>query len=67
MQEVEAEAVAFIVSEAIGLDTNTACADYIQLYQGNEETLTDSVESIQQASSLILASLMPEASHAAAA
>jgi len=67
VQEVEAEAVAFIVSEAIGLDTNSACADYIQLYQGSVETLTESLESIQLASSLILSELMPEEPHAAAA
>ena len=33
-RETEAEAVAFVVSRAIGLDTNTAAADYIKLYSG---------------------------------
>jgi hypothetical protein len=32
IRETEAEAVVFVVSQAIGLDTNTATADYIKLY-----------------------------------
>ncbi len=34
------KAVAFVVTHAVGLDTNTAAADYIQLYHGNKATLT---------------------------
>ncbi len=66
VRELEAEAAAYVVSEAVGLDTNSACADYIHLYQGSVETLTESLESIRQASSLILSDLIPEELHAAA-
>ena len=60
MRETEAEAVAFIVSSAIGLDTNKASSDYIQLYNGNHETLADSLGAIHKASSIILSAIYPE-------
>ncbi|MDX6463764.1 MAG: hypothetical protein QOE55_7461 [Acidobacteriaceae bacterium] len=64
MRETEAEAVAFIVGKAVGLDTGTASADYIQLYDGNAALLTESLQFIQHASSLILAALEPRESEA---
>ena len=61
MRETEAEAVAFIVGKAVGLNTGTACADYIRLYDGNAALLTESLEVIQHASGVILAALeLPE-------
>jgi hypothetical protein len=33
-REAEAEAVAFVVCQAIGLETGSAAEDYIQLYEG---------------------------------
>lgn len=54
------------MSEPIGPDTNTAYAEYIQLYQGSVKTLTELLESIRQASCLILPELVPEELHAAA-
>lgn len=54
VRETEAEAVAFVVSHAFGLETGTAAADYIQLYEGNRETLTASLGRIQQAASKII-------------
>jgi len=54
IRETEAEAVAFVVSTAIGLDANTSCADYIQLYSGDKATLTESMMFIQQAASAII-------------
>ena len=59
MRETEAEAVAFIVGKAVGLDTGTASADYIRLYDGNAALLTESLEVIQHASAAILAALEP--------
>ena len=56
--EIEAEAVAFVVCHAIGLDTNTANSDYLQLYGGNREALEASLESIQRAASTILTGLL---------
>lgn len=59
MRETEAEAVAFIVGKAVGLVTGSASADYIHLYQGNASLLAQSLQVIQQTSSLILAALRP--------
>jgi antirestriction protein ArdC len=59
IRETEAEAVAFIVGKAVGLEIGTAAADYIQLYDGNAALLTESLQFIQHASSLILAALEP--------
>jgi antirestriction protein ArdC len=67
VRELEAEAVAYVVSEAVGLNTNTACVDYIQLYQGNTETLTESLTAIRQTASVILEAVLPEAPKALAA
>ncbi|HEX4772235.1 MAG TPA: ArdC family protein [Bryobacteraceae bacterium] len=47
IRETEAEAVAFVVCQAIGLDTNTAAADYIKLYNGDKATLSNSLQFIQ--------------------
>jgi antirestriction protein ArdC len=64
-RETEAEAIAFIVSKAVGLEMGTACADYIQLYHGNAALLTESLEVIQKASALILSALEPPKSEVA--
>jgi len=50
------QAVAFVVCEAIGLKANNS-ADYIQLYSGDKETLTESLEHVQRASAEILAAI----------
>jgi len=55
-RETEAEAVAFIVASAIGLNAASS-ADYIQLYNGNAESLAESLEVVQQAASVILAAI----------
>jgi antirestriction protein ArdC len=47
IRETEAEAVAFVVCQAIGLDTNTAASDYIKLYNGDKTTLSNSLQFIQ--------------------
>src|SRR5262249_30632858 len=39
VRETQAEAVAFVVSRSIGLETNSAAADYIALYNGDKKTL----------------------------
>ncbi len=57
VRETEAEAIAFVVSKAVGLQTGTASADYIQLYHGNALLLAESLEVIQKASAVILAAL----------
>ncbi len=60
IRETEAEAVAFVVCHAIGLDTNTASSDYISLYDGNPDTLTASLDFIQSTATAILRAITPE-------
>jgi antirestriction protein ArdC len=57
VRETEAEAVAFVVCEAVGLDTNTASADYIRLYSGDKATLAESLHFIQSTAAEILSAL----------
>ena len=61
VRETEAEAIAFVVGKAVGLETGTASADYIHLYHGNASLLAESLEVIQQTSAVILAALQPSA------
>jgi len=56
VRETEAEAVAFVVSEAIGLKAQNS-ADYIQLYSGDKETLAESLEQVQRVSAEILTAI----------
>jgi hypothetical protein len=60
VKETEAEAIAFVVCQTIGLDSGRASADYIQLYHGNAALLTESLEVIQKASALILSAIETE-------
>ncbi|HWY48934.1 MAG TPA: hypothetical protein VNX70_16210, partial [Bryobacteraceae bacterium] len=53
------EAVAFVVCSAIGLDTNTSSADYVQLHGGDKATLAESLARIQQTASVILQAIEP--------
>jgi hypothetical protein len=59
VRETEAEAVAYVVGKAVGLDNGHASASYIQIYHGNASLLTESLEVIQQTSAVILAALEP--------
>ena len=56
VRETEAEAVAFVLCEAIGIKAQNS-ADYIQLYSGDKETLAESLEYVQRASSEILTAI----------
>ena len=60
VRETEAEAIAFVVSQAIGLNAVRASADYIHLYHGNASLLAESLEIIQKASALILSAIETE-------
>lgn len=57
VRETEAEAVAYVVCRAFGLDCSTRSSDYIQLYRGNEATLAESLGRIQQTAARIIRSL----------
>jgi hypothetical protein len=59
VRETEAEAIAFVIAKAVGLETGTASADYIHLYHGNASLLAESLEVIQSTSAVILAALQP--------
>ena len=60
VRETEAEAVAFIVGQAIGLEMGRASSDYIQMYAGNATLLAESLEVIQHTASTILRAIRPE-------
>jgi len=60
VRETQAEAVAFVVCRGVGLETNSAAADYIKLYNGDKKTLTESLSVIQETSAEILDDLLPE-------
>ena len=60
VRETEAEAVAFIVGQAIGLEMGRVAADYIQMYAGNAELLAESLEVIQRTSAVILDAITGE-------
>ena len=53
-RETEAEAVAFVVCQAIGLETGSAAQDYIGLYGGDAKLLSESLEFVQQTATQIL-------------
>ncbi len=54
IKETEAEAVAFVVSQGIGIQAKQASSDYIHLYNGSRKTLLESLERIQSTASEIL-------------
>jgi hypothetical protein len=58
VRELEAEAVSFVVSKAVGLDGISRSADYIQLYSGDKELLLHSLEHIQRVASNIIEELI---------
>lgn len=60
VRETEADAVAFVVCQAIGLDTATAMSDYIQLYSGDSGTLAQSLDFIQKTAAEIITAITQE-------
>ena len=60
VRETEAEAVAFVVCKAVGLQTGTASADYIQLWHGDSGLLRESLEAVQRTAAIILGAIGPE-------
>ena len=53
-RELEAEAVAFVVGEAVGLNAGEAARDYLHLYRGDRDGLAASLDRIQRAAAIIL-------------
>jgi hypothetical protein len=62
VRETEAEAVAFVVCQSVGLRTGTTSADYIQLWNGDANLLRESLEAVQQTAAVILGGIAPEVS-----
>ena len=62
VRETEAEAVAFVVGQAIGLEMGKASSDYIQMYDGNTNLLAESLEFIQRTAGVILGAITFEES-----
>jgi hypothetical protein len=56
VRETEAEAVAFVVAQGIGINAAQS-ASYIQLYHGNAALLMESLELVQQTAEKILSAL----------
>ncbi len=65
VRETEAEAVAFVVGQAVGLEMGNASSDYIQMYAGNAALLAESLEVIQGTASTLLRAICPEEEAAA--
>ncbi|MGC1105506.1 MAG: ArdC-like ssDNA-binding domain-containing protein [Candidatus Acidiferrales bacterium] len=62
VRETEAEAVSFVVCQAIGLDVGTASADYISLWNSDAAVLFESLEIVQRTAAEIIAAIAPEKS-----
>lgn len=60
VRETEAEATAFVVCQVVGLETGSAASDYIQLWNGDVEILTESLGYVRQAASQMLQALMKD-------
>jgi antirestriction protein ArdC len=61
-RETEAEAVAYVVCQAIGLETGTAAQDYIQLHRGDAKLLLESLYYVRLAASRILGGILEDPS-----
>ena len=65
VRETEAEAVAYVVCQAMELETTTRSADYIHLYRGDTATLGESLDFIQKTAALLIKRLQEESVPAA--
>jgi hypothetical protein len=59
-RETEAEAVAWLVCEQLGLPDTNLSIDYIRAYRGTPETLTSSLERIRTTAQRIVAAIVPD-------
>ena len=60
VRETEAEAVAFVVCQSVGLQNGTSSQDYIQLWHGDANLLRESLEAVQQTAAVILGAISSE-------
>lgn len=59
-KSAKTEAVAFVVCEVIGLETEAAFSDYIAVWNGDANLLRESLEAVQQTAAVILGDIAPE-------
>jgi antirestriction protein ArdC len=59
-RETEAEAVAWLVCEQLGLPDTDLSIDYIRAYRGTPDTLTSSLDRIRTTAQRIVAALVPD-------
>lgn len=64
VRELEAEATAYAVSTAIGLECGTASSDYILLYNGDKAALLASLERIRSVAAEIIKAVLAEEDNA---
>ena len=62
VRETEAEAVAFVVCQSVGLQDGSSSQDYIQLWHGDANLLRESLEAVRQTAAVILGGIAPRAS-----
>jgi hypothetical protein len=67
VRETEAEAVAFVVCQSVGLQNGPSSQDYIQVWHGDANLLRESLEAVQQTAAVILGGIAPEPAALAAA
>ena len=58
--ETEAEAVACVVCQAVGLQNGTASSDYIQLHDGDADTLAGSLDRIQKTAAMLIEAIVED-------
>ena len=58
VRETEAEAVAFVVCDAVGVESRSASADYIHLHQGDRDLLLRSLKRIQRTAMEIISGIV---------
>jgi DNA transposition AAA+ family ATPase len=66
VRETEAEAVAFVVCQSVGLQNGTSSQDYIQLWHGDASLLRESLEAVQQTAAVILGGIARGYAHISA-
>lgn len=60
LHETEAEAVAYVVCQAIGLESRHSSADYIQIWKGDTKTLAASLDRIPRTAAEIITAIGPD-------
>ncbi|MFA6132821.1 MAG: ArdC family protein [Phycisphaerae bacterium] len=60
VRETQAEATAYVVCQAAGIECGTASSDYIQLYQGDRDTLIESLQAVQATAAELIEAVLDD-------